>query len=203
MVKMGSQNVKSEDDIQGGDRPLPGRYHAAVKDVAYFAKGADGKQFEVDESDSGAEKVVVNFEVLAGTVPGQAGKVITEYFAISEKALPRLQRLAICTGLLSPGEAEREVLFSQAVGRQLVIEVEDNHYTNAAGKEVKGVRVAYMGLWSLGNAAVADVPKDAEALQYAGAAKPQPAPQERQQPATQQQETEPAVAAGGDKWADL
>lgn len=202
MVKMGSQNVKSEDDIQGGDRPLPGRYHAVVKDVSYMAKGADGKQFEVDESDSGAEKVVVNFEVLAGTVPGQAGKAITEYFAISEKALPRLQRLAICTGLLTPGEVERDVLFSQAVGRQLVIEVEDNQYTNASGKEVKGVRVAYMGLWSIGNAAVADVPKDAEAL--ALASKPAP-PQAQQAAQAQQQEAQPAGAAsgGGDKWADL
>lgn len=57
MVCLGAKNVQSEDDIQGNARPLPGRYHVIVK--------------EVDESLEKIEKIIVEFEVLAGTTPGQ------------------------------------------------------------------------------------------------------------------------------------
>lgn len=150
MVCLGAKNVQSEDDIQGNARPLPGRYHAIVK--------------EVDESMEKVDKIIVEFEVLAGTTPGQEGRVVTEYFAITEKAISRLTRLALVLGLLKPGEEERNVAFSESVGRDLVIEVEPNEYTNKDGKEVKTVRVTYLGFWSTGNEAVADVPKDAEAV---------------------------------------
>ncbi len=196
MVKIGSQNVKSEDDVQGDPKPVPGRYHAVVKGVQFMMKDSDGKLVEVDEDM--AEKIIFQFEALAGTVPGQAGREIQEYFALTEKALPRLQRLALCVGLLSPGEAEKEIHFSQAIGRQLVIEVEENQYTNRNGQEVKSVRVGYMGLWSLGNAAVADVPKDAEATKLAvGGAPAEPPPQEEPAPASAGQ------AGSDDKWAGL
>lgn len=145
MVMLGATNVQSEDDIQGNARPLPGRYHVIVK--------------EVDESMEKVDKIIIEFEVLAGTTPGQEGRVVTEYFAITEKAIPRLQRLAMTLGLLKPGEDDRDVLFSDAIGRDLVVEVEPNEYTNKEGKEVKTVRVTYLGFWSTSNKAVADVPK--------------------------------------------
>jgi hypothetical protein len=150
MVMLGATNVQSEDDIQGNARPLPGRYHAIVK--------------EVDESMEKVDKIIIEFEVLAGTTPGQEGRVVTEYFAVTEKAIPRLQRLAVTLGLLKPGEGDRNVLFSDAIGRDLVVEVEPNEYTNKEGKEVKTVRLTYLGFWSTGNEAVADVPKDTEAV---------------------------------------
>lgn len=145
MVYLGAKNVQSEDDIQGNARPLPGRYHVIVK--------------EVDESMEKVDKIIIEFEVLAGTTPGQEGRVVTEYFAITEKAISRLTRLALVLGLLKPGEEDRDVAFSESVGRDLVIEVEPNEYTNKDGKEVKTVRVTYLGFWSTGNEAVADVPK--------------------------------------------
>lgn len=145
MVKMGAKNIQSEDDIQGNPRPLPGRYHVAVK--------------HVDEKMDKFDKVIVEFEVLAGTTPGQEGRTITEFFAVTDKALPRLQRLAVVLGLIKPGEGEKEVEFSDGVGRQLVIEVEENEYEKD-GRTIHGVRCAYLGFWSLSNAAVADVPKD-------------------------------------------
>ena len=148
MVRVGAQNVKSEDDISGFQKPLPGRYHVVVK--------------HVDETFEKFDKIVIDFEVLAGTTPGQEGREVTEFFACTEKAIPRLQRLALCLGLLRPGEADRDVEFTDAVGRDLVIEVEENKYTNkTTGKEVEGVRVGYLGMWSTGNEAVADVPKAA------------------------------------------
>lgn len=150
MVRMGATNIKSEDDISGGKRPLPGRYHCVVK--------------HVDESFEKVDKVVVTFEVLAGTTPDQQGREIVEYYACTEKALPRLTRLAIVTGVLQPGEAERDVEFTPAIGAHLVVEVEENKYTKQDGTEVETVRIGYMGMWSLGNDEVKEVPKDQQAI---------------------------------------
>jgi len=153
MVRLNAAAVKSEDDVSGFQKPLPGRYHVAVK--------------HVDESFEKFDKVLIDFEVLAGTVPDQAGRELTEFFSVTEKALPRLQRLALCIGLLQPGEADKEIDFTAAIGSQLVIEIEENKYTDRkTGKEVEGVRVAYLGMWSLNNAAVADVPKAADVMGY-------------------------------------
>ena len=145
MVRIGAQQVKSEDDISGYQKPLPGRYHVVVK--------------HVDESFEKFDKIVVDFEVLAGTVPDQQGRELPEFFACTDKAIPRLQRLALCVGLLKPGEPDRDVEFTDAVGRDLVIEVEENNYKTKEGKEVNSVRVGYLGMWSTANEAVKDVPK--------------------------------------------
>jgi hypothetical protein len=176
MVALGAKHVESEDDIQGNARPLPGRYHVVVKDV--------------NETFEKFDKVIIEFEVLAGTTPGQEGRVVTEFFATSEKALSRLQRLAIVLGLLKPGEEEKEIEFSDAISTQLVIEVEENQYEKD-GKTIKTVRVAYLGMWSLNNKAVGDVPKDGEAAKLAEG--------------NGKKELVEATATGGDsdKWADL
>ena len=145
MVRIGANNVKSEDDISGFQRPLPGRYHVVVK--------------HVDESFEKFDKIVVDFEVLAGTVPDQQGRELPEFFSCTDKAIPRLQRLALCVGLLKPGQPEADVEFTDAVGRDLVIEVEENNYKTKEGKEVNSVRVGYLGMWSTANEAVKDVPK--------------------------------------------
>lgn len=202
MVKMGSQNVQSEDDIQGDARPLPGQYHAVVKDVKYMCKGEDKKHYEVDETDETAEKVVVTFEVLAGTIPGQAGRAIDEFFALTERAISRLQRFALCVGLLQPGEGEKEVLFSQSIGRQLVIEVEENNWEKD-GRTINGVRIGYLGMWSLGNKAVADIPKDPDALKLVAN---MPAASSRSQGDPQEAAASSSSSSsdgGGDKWANL
>lgn len=185
MVMLGATNVQSEDDIQGNARPLPGRYHAIVK--------------EVDESMEKVDKIIIEFEVLAGTTPGQEGRVVTEYFAVTEKAISRLTRLALVLGLLNPGEEERDVAFSDAIGRDLVIEVEPNEYTNKEGKEVKTVRVTYLGFWSTGNEAVADVPKysGGDGGDGGNGGKPVVGPTTSPQSPTQQ--AHPA----SDKWAGL
>jgi hypothetical protein len=188
MVRMGAKDVKSEDDISGFQRPLPGRYHVVVK--------------HVDETFEKFDKVVVDFEVLAGTVPDQQGRELTEFFACTEKAIPRLQRLALCVGLLRPGEPDRDVEFTEAVGRDLVIEVEENNYKDKSGKEVYGVRVGYLGMWSIGNEAVADVPKGK--LEDGGngnqaATEPTTTPP----PTTQQPQQAAATRGGGGDWDDI
>jgi len=161
MVVLGAEGAKSENDI-GGNMPDPGRYHVVIT--------------AVDESFDKYNSITVDFQVLTGNKPGQVDRTLTEYFSVSEKAIPRLKRLALCVGLLQPGEAEREIEFEQAVGRQLVIEVEENEYEKN-GEKKKGRRISWVGMWSTGNKEVADVPKDVEALKLLdGEQSPSPPP---------------------------
>lgn len=189
MVELGAENVQSEDDIQGNARPLPGRYHAVVKECV---------EKSAEELKQDHDKVVVEFEVLAGTVPGQEGRVLSEFFTISDKALPRLQRFALCVGLLKPGEKMRSVQVEEAVGQELIIECDENK-----GRDGKTyINLTYMGMWSLGNKEVADVPK----LKGGSQGQRQGQQQSQQQSQSQEsaQQTAGGSAGGGnDKWADL
>lgn len=140
-ISLSATGVRSESEIGGVPRPTKGRFLFLVKTV--------------DETFDKKDQVIVEFEVLAGNVPGQRGKVLPEYFSITEKAKPRLTRLALCTGLLQPGE-EKDVFFAGAVNRVLFGEVEDHSYEKD-GKMVETVRLAFMGMWSVGNPDVADL----------------------------------------------
>ena len=149
MVQMAATGIESEDDVQGTPTPKPGRYHAVIK--------------EVDESYERFDKVIIEFEILGGTVPAQEGSTLSEFFSVTPNSVPRLKRLAIVLGLLTPGEGEKDIEFAPAIGRQLVIEVEDNQYEkNGVTKKTR--RMTFYGCWSLDNPAVADVPKNAEAM---------------------------------------
>ncbi len=187
MVKMGANNVQSEDDIQGSSRPLPGQYHAIVKE----AKETEFKK----KNDEYADVVEFEFECVAGTTPGQENTVLSERFWLSEKAMPRLQRMAIVLGLLKPGEEEKDIEFSDAIGRELIIEVEGGTYEKD-GKTVEKVDLAYMGFWSMKNEAVKDVPTNAEVSKLIASGE-----------APQSPASEPAGTSAGsgndDKWADL
>ena len=186
MVALGATDVQTEDDLAGNTRPLPGRYHAIVK--------------EVDESMEKFDKVIVEFEALSGTTPGQEGRCVTEFFAITDKALVRLKRLAIVLGLLKPGEPEKDIAFADGVGQQLVIEVEENRYEKD-GKTIDGVRVGFLGFWSMGNPAVADVPKCADGESLAGKDAKQSSPTEAAP--TQEPVAAAASSKSDDKWANL
>ena len=155
MVKMGATDVRSEDDVQGTKFPKPGRYHVVVQ--------------RVDESFEKSDKIIVTFAVLAGTLPGQEDSEITEWFSTNEKALPRVKRFALADCVLKPGDEEREVTFAAAKGRDLVVEVEENFYTTKGGVAKKGVRIPWVSFWSTQNPAVADVPKNEDALKLHGA----------------------------------
>jgi len=157
MVRLDAEQTQSEDDVKGFSRPLAGRYHVVVKDV--------------DESHEKFENSIpVEIEVLKGTTPGQEGKLHTEFFSISEKAIDRLLRFSLTTGIVRPGE-KKDVSISDAVGRQLIVELEDHSYEKN-GEVKKGVRISFLGMWSVGNDEVKDVPKDKEALKLGTESKP-------------------------------
>lgn len=145
-INLNASSVKSASELTLGGLPLPGRYHVMVTDCT--------------EGDSSVE---AKFQILAGTTPGQEGKQLTEWFHISDKAIKRLVRFAMCAGLIAPGE-EKDVDFVGAVGAQLVIEVEEQEYQ---GK--KKTRISADGLWPVDDAAVASVPKSADAGELAAA----------------------------------
>jgi len=140
-VNLSAKGAKTESDV-GSGKPLAGRYLAMVKTV--------------DETMEVKDQVIVDFEVLAGNVPDQKGRILTEYFSVSDKALPRLTRLAMCLGLLRPDEVA-DVSFTQGIGRVLFIEIEGHSYENKEKIKVETVRVSFSGMWSVGNPDVADL----------------------------------------------
>jgi hypothetical protein len=128
----------------GFKRLPPGRFHCEI--------------IEVDESfQKHAQKVVVVFEVLNGTVPDQAGRRHSEFFSISENAMDRLKRLAMVTGLIAPGE-QKEVSFNDCVGAALVIEIVPNSYEKD-GKKIETTQIDFGGLWAEDHEDVKEVPR--------------------------------------------
>ena len=157
MVMLNAQTAKSEDDFSGQSRPAPGKYHVAVNHAE--EKGSKKK---------GTPGLELEFQVLEGTPSGQSGKTIPMFLsylggdeAKTKGCLDRVTRLAICCGVLRPGEA-KEVDWQEAVGRELVIEIEEQDYEDDKGNARKGSQVAYMGFWSLGNKEVRAVPRDVQ-----------------------------------------
>lgn len=184
------QDVQSEKDFGGQfNQPKPGRYHVIVK--------------EVDESyQTYQNKVVIEFEVKAGTVPGQEGRTLREFFATSEKALPRLKRLAIILGLLKGGQ-KKEVNFVDGIGRQLVIDVEEHQYDDREGKKVDTVRVGFFGTYKPDDADVKDVPKDPDVLAYWDKDPAKQTPVTVSGPQTEAAHASAEPAPGDDEWGDL
>lgn len=143
-----SFDARGDDSYEsiGGFIKLPaGRYHVEI--------------VEVDESQEKHDKILVTFEVLAGTIPDYAGKRHTEFFGLTEAAIDRLKRLAMVCGLIDPGE-EKDVSFEDAVGQDLIVEFVPNDYVNErTGKEVKTTQMGYGGFWKTDNSEVKEVPR--------------------------------------------
>ena len=113
----------------------------------------------------GTPGLEVDFQILNGTTPGQTGKdtrlflsYVGENDAKTKACLNRLTRLAMCVGVIRPGQCI-EPNWDEAVGRELVIEVEAREYEQD-GQKKQSSQVSFLGFWSLGNPDVADVPKD-------------------------------------------
>lgn len=140
-VSLSAKGAKSESDI-GSGKPLAGRYLAMIKTV--------------DETFEKNDDVIIGFEVLAGTVPDQKGRILTEYFKTSDRAIPRLTRLAMCLGLLRPDEVA-DVAFTQGIGRVLFIDIGEHSYENKEKVKVETVQLTFSGMWSVGNPDVADL----------------------------------------------
>lgn len=159
-INLSAKGKQTEEDFGGGNLIAgPGKFHVIVE--------------KADDSCEKKDQVIVDFTVYAGTDAEQIGRSIREWFSLTDKALPRLTRLAFVLGLIEPDE-EKYVDFAEAEGRQCVIEVEAHSYEKD-GEKKSGFRISYMGMWSVYNPAVADVPKDAKLLKPAPAGAAMPA----------------------------
>lgn len=147
-----ADDVRGEEDLNGWENPLPGRYHVKVE--------------EVDDTFRDADSLVVVFDILAGTTPGQEGKQFKEFIGVQGKAAKRSLRFARAIDLIQSADLGKpaRIDFKRAEGRQLVVDVEPHKYTNRKGKDVDTVRVEFMGFHSVFSQAVESVPKDKDAL---------------------------------------
>jgi hypothetical protein len=186
-MELSTEGIKGPDDLnnQNSDSDNnsvpPGSYHVMVSDA-----------HEVESRGS----VVVDFKILAGTCPGQEGKTFTEWYKTSAKALKRLTRLALVTGIMEPG-VKKDVDFAEARGKHLIIEVVDNAYVKKDGTKVSSRQVSFFGMWALDHEDVKTVPTDKEAI---AAAKNAPAASLDESPA---EAAESAKAGDDDQWASI
>ncbi len=139
-VEIDATGVASEEDTHGSNRPVPGKYHVRID--------------HWDDTFEQTDKVVATFVVLAGTVPGQEGTEHREWFATSDAAMPRLRCVCIATGAVPFGRV-MQVEAADMEGRELVIKLIDKEGTD--GKIY--TNITWDGMWSLGNPAVASVPR--------------------------------------------
>jgi hypothetical protein len=148
MVSLNTTGIGSIDEV-GTDLPLPGRYHAIVKALT-------------DKEEKYPDTIIAEFETLNGTNPGQEHKTIRVFFGTKESwMLERLTRFAWAVGLITAGE-KKDVDFYKAIGRQLLIEVEDKENK----KESKTYRqISKNGMWQIGHPKHTDVPMDKTMLQ--------------------------------------
>jgi hypothetical protein len=162
---LNAQNAHSEDDFSGNARPVPGRYHAAVnhaEEKGSKKKGTPGLECEF--------QVICDGLSPDGETPtsGQSGRTIPVFLLSTAHDDPdpkqrvhnvRMTRFAYCVGLIGAGQM-KEPDWQDAVGRELVIEVESQEYEDKDGNAKSGSQISFMGFWSLGNKEVANVPKD-------------------------------------------
>jgi len=126
MVALTADKGGDVNDYRGGDRPKPGIYHVVVKSAE-----------ETVSKQKGTQGYKVEFEVLAGTVPGQEGKELDETFWVTDKAVGRLIALALASGVMKPGESADSDVLLETPGHQLVIEVEEQDYEDKDGNAIR------------------------------------------------------------------
>jgi hypothetical protein len=158
MIQLDTQGIESEADLQSGKYPKAGVYHAIIEHAE-----------EKMEKTKGGDKpaVAVAFRILAGTVPGQDGTGLTERFWITPNAMVRLKRLATSIGLMGYNQGPTAIDFSKAAGRQLIIEVVEEPYTDNNGNKKTMSNVDYLGMWSLSSPEQANIPRDPAMLALA------------------------------------
>ncbi len=144
-MKMSAAGVTDENEIQGPKRPVPGKYHVVVN--------------AVDDTKEKLNATIVEYQVLAGTVPGQEGLTLQDnlwYEKDTGNSGQQHLRFAIATGLLQP-DTEADIDLEDAIGRQVIIEVEKRKGKD--GKEYTNVAKYGLAIWRINNPEVVDVPR--------------------------------------------
>ena len=175
-----SQNFSNEEDVTAPEYPPEGVYHLVLQQVDTENENAPGTVF-------------LTFEILAGNVAGQEGKLIRHpIWAVNnqakniEAAKKRWQktvlRLMLALGVRKKGEFPKvkftDEWWASLAGKQCVAMITQNTQsrTTESGKKVEWINavIANMAdLYPLGDEAVAEIPIDKESA-AAGGYVPQP-----------------------------
>ena len=162
-------NHKSLDEVGGRERPLGSFYHVAIH--------------HWDETMQKKDEIVIDYQILAGTTPGQEGKIQREYVSMkkfngddnTENFGNTIRRILFSAGVIGPNDAVDRDVTEEVKGRQLVIEIEEREYDEkkdgvATGKKKKASGVGNFGnaVFPIGDPAVAHVPLNQNALRLLG-----------------------------------
>ena len=157
------------DILEGFPVLSPGRYHVQVISV-------------VEESAKDGS-MIVDFECLAGTTPGQEGRTHREYFHRSSASQSRALTFACAVKLTTQEEVKRlkeqgkgpDIDFNLAVGRQLCFEVKPAEaYKDAAGVTKIGSPKVGFAFYSTDSPRVLGIPLNQGMLAKRGDAAPNP-----------------------------
>lgn len=77
-------------DYQTPDAPMPGKYHTII--------------IRVEEDGGKKGEMIVDYEVLAGNVKDQEGKVFRDWFHKSAAAMGRIHQLAMACGMITAAQ---------------------------------------------------------------------------------------------------
>lgn len=202
MPTLQKKDYKGLDEVGGRAKPVGGFYHVAVHNW--------------DEKMEKKDQVVAEFQVLAGTTPGQEGKVLADFIGMkkndgsddSENFDARLRKILVSGGVIALNDAIDRDVTNEITGKQMVIEVEERPYKGSDGKDKTFTGIANFGrnIWPIGDPAVAHVPLHAGALALRGQSA---APvQQAAAPSAAPAPVSPAMAAGhaaapADAWSQV
>jgi len=166
------KDFKSEEEVTAPEYPLEGIYHVSLQTVDCSGKSMPGAVF-------------LAFEILAGNVTGQEGKMLrhpiwpvsagaTNVTAAEKRWKKTVLRLMLALGLRKAGEFPKVVFndewWTALEGRQCVVRV--IHKTQSrksdSGKVVEWIAATIDDLFAIGSEAVAEVPIDEQAAQLGG-----------------------------------
>jgi hypothetical protein len=156
----------SVNDLEDEATATPGKYHTKIEDVQ---RVSDQTSY-----------LKVRFALLAGTDPNGIGAVFSERFYLSEKAKKRLAIFAHRLHLLVDDDfgGRVNVDWSQAIGKQLIVQVVEEEYEPKSGGKAKRSKLAFAGFWDLADERARDVPRDASAARQASTPPPSRKPAE-------------------------
>jgi hypothetical protein len=154
-----TSKFREEEEITRGCGPIPdGLYHAVVN--------------AVEQDPSGQNPAIkLTFMLLAGTVPNQTYRRLSERLFLTEKGKHRVLLFANRLGLLGKpelGQPNVRKNWGETIGKQVIIEVANREYEYKDGSKHKVSNLAFFGIWKLDDPNVAQVPRaSAVALEQA------------------------------------
>ena len=157
-MKASAKGYQSESDVKGKPAPVDGHYHVTISNVNDSRARKDGSPLNA---------TIVEFEVITGSVPGQEGKTVSQWYNLNDQGVEtaeyceKVSRLCMAAGILKPGE-EKDVDAADLENCQVIIKVQN--YAKKTGGTGCGLADYGLGVWGINHPDVASVPKHLDAI---------------------------------------